>query len=260
MKPTKETNMNGIEGRLFVVTGGAKGIGEATVQRLVKERARVVICDIDPNGESLAATLRESGADVQFRKINLTDNIAIEELVRDIVSTLGAVDGLVNNAGIALPHAAVDCTEEIWDRTINLNLKAVFFCCQAFGKHMISVGKGSIVNIGSIAGSGVVRPERHVAYGITKAAVAHMTHLLAVEWGGHNLRVNAVAPGYTQTPLLKEIEDADPSMVATWREDTPMNRLMLPLEIASSITFLLSDDASGITGHVLATDGGYAAH
>jgi NAD(P)-dependent dehydrogenase (short-subunit alcohol dehydrogenase family) len=250
--------MNGIAERLFVVTGGAKGIGEATVQRLVKERARVVICDIDPAGAALADTLRSSGADVHFRKIDLTDASAVSALVSSITSELGSVDGLVNNAGIAIPHAAVECTEAIWDRTMNLNLKAVFFCSQAFGKQMIAAGKGSIVNIGSIAGSGVVRPERHIAYGITKAAVAHMTHLLAVEWAEYNLRINAVAPGYTQTPLLKEIEDADPTMVAIWRDDTPMKRMMKPLEIASAITFLLSDDASGITGHVLAADGGYS--
>jgi NAD(P)-dependent dehydrogenase (short-subunit alcohol dehydrogenase family) len=252
--------MNGIAERLFVVTGGAKGIGEATVQRLVKERARVVICDIDPAGDALARELRSTGGDVHFRKIDLTDARAVDDLADSITSELGAVDGLVNNAGIALPHTAIECTEAIWDRTLNLNLKAVFFGSQAFAKRMISAGKGSIVNIGSIAGSGVVRPERHVAYGITKAAVAHMTHLLSVEWAGFNLRVNAVAPGYTQTPLLKDIEDADPSMVAVWRNDTPMGRLMKPLEIASAITFLLSDDASGITGHVMAVDGGYSIY
>jgi NAD(P)-dependent dehydrogenase (short-subunit alcohol dehydrogenase family) len=250
--------MNGIEQRLFVVTGGSKGIGEAISQRLVKERGRVIICDVDPAGEEVAKALRSSGGDAHFKKIDLTESKAVEALVTNIADEFGPISGLVNNAGIAIPHTAVDCSAEIWQRTMDVNLKAVFVCSQAFGKHMIGTGRGSIVNIASIAGMGVVRPERHVAYGISKAAVAHMSSLLAVEWADSNIRVNAVAPGYTQTALLKEIELKDPSMVAVWLNDTPMKRLMQPREIASAVTFLLSDDASSITGQVLAADGGYS--
>jgi sorbose reductase len=250
--------MKRFEGRLCVVTGGAKGIGESIVRRLVEEQARIVISDVDEEGEILAAFLRQRGGDVHFRPLNVADSTKVTQFAINIVEEFGPVFGLVNNAGIVIPHEALTCSDYAWRKTLDVNLDGSFYCAREFGKQMARTGGGAIVNLSSIAGLGVVRPETHVAYGVSKAAIAHMTALLAVEWARHNIRVNAVAPGYTETTILSEMKQSDPGIIAAWLSEIPINRFIEPSEIASVVSFLLSDDASCVTGQTLAADGGYS--
>jgi NAD(P)-dependent dehydrogenase (short-subunit alcohol dehydrogenase family) len=246
------------EGRLCVVTGAAKGIGEAIVRRLVEERARVIISDVDEEGETLAALLRKSGGDVHFRPLNVADAAQVSQFAKNIVEEFGPVFGLVNNAGIVIPHEALTCSDDVWRKTLDVNLDGSFYCSREFGKQMALSGGGAIVNLSSIAGMKVVRPETHVAYGVSKAAIAHMTALLAVEWARHNIRVNAVAPGYTSTTILSGMRQTDPGIVAAWMNDIPMERFIEPSEIAGVVSFLLSKDANCVTGQTLAADCGYS--
>jgi NAD(P)-dependent dehydrogenase (short-subunit alcohol dehydrogenase family) len=248
--------MRGIAERLFLITGAARGIGEAVAARLVEEGGQVIVCDIAEQGEETAELLRKRGGKAHFRKLDVSDRIAVSTLAEAIYDEFGPLHGLVNNAGVAIAHTAFDCSDEVWRKTLQINLDGVYYCCREFGRRMLKHG-GSIVNISSIAGLKVVRPETHVAYGVTKAAVAHMASLLGVEWAAHNIRVNAVAPGYTETPILAGMKETNRDVVNVWMKDTPINRMIQPTEIASVVTFLLSDDASCVTGETLAADGGY---
>ena len=157
------------------------------------------------------------------------------------------------------PDPAGELALKDWNKVIDINLNGVFWTVREFGRRMIERGQGSVVITSSIAGFGVVSPETHVAYGSTKAAVAHMASLLGVEWARTGVRVNSVAPGYTQTPILDALKAEAPDVFQQWLDRIPMGRLNSPEEIADGTAFLLSDLASGVTGTTLHIDGGYSA-
>lgn len=246
--------MEGIAQRSFVVTGGASGIGLATVRRLIELGGRVVIVDL-PGSEG-AAIAGELGEAASFKPLDVTDVAAIEALAAEVEAEQGVVHGLVVTAGISIGTPAADYTLESWRRIMNVNLDGAFFTAQAFGRRMRGRG-GSIVLISSIAATKVVSPERHAAYGASKSAIAHLAALLGVEWAADGVRVNAIAPGYTNTPLLDRIRETDPATYATWVSQTPIGRLLEPREIANGILFYLSDLSSGCTASTLLVDGGY---
>ena len=147
-------------------------------------------------------------------------------------------------------------TDEHWLNVIDVNLNAVFWCCRSFGKHMLAAGRGSIVNVGSMSGFIVNKPQAQSYYNASKAAVHHLTKSLAAEWAARGVRVNAVAPTYISTPLNKFVED-DPATGAAWLGGTPMGRMGDVEEIASVVLFLASDASSLMTGSVVVVDGGY---
>lgn len=165
--------------------------------------------------------------------------------------------GLVANAGIAPTSSTVDYPDDTWRTTIDINLSGVFYTARDFGRRMIELGKGSIVITSSIAGFGVVSPETHVAYGSTKAAVAHMAKLLGV--GRPGRACERRRPGYTDTSILDAIKAQSPETIDEWISRIPMGRLNTPQEIADATAFLFSDLASGITATTLHVDGGYSA-
>ena len=244
--------------RVAVVTGGGRGIGLACTHALAEAGATVVIADVDPDVAATGqATLAEGGFESTVVALDVTDPDQVTATADDLVAKFGKVDILVNNAGIARSGtAAEDVEDERWRNVIDVNLNGVFWCCRAFGGHMLSRRAGAIVNLGSMSGYIVNRPQAQSYYNASKAAVHHLTRSLAAEWGPTGVRVNAVAPTYIDTPMLKTLENAD-ALVGDWLRDTPMGRLGKPEEIASVVLFLASDASSLLTGSIVLADGGF---
>jgi NAD(P)-dependent dehydrogenase (short-subunit alcohol dehydrogenase family) len=223
-----------LKGKTAVVTGGAKGIGAATVKLFEKAGAKVHVLDI------------LSGCDV-------TD----EAQVRSAFEKIGDIDILVNNAGRAARKPAVDLSAQDWDAVIRLNVTAVFQCSKNIFPYMKRRGGGSIVNLASIMGlSGGIYP--NASYQASKGAVVNLTRALALEWAADNIRVNAVAPTFVRTDLTAPIF-SDPEKLKTVMSHTPLGRLPAPEEIAAAIVYLCSDEAKCVTGIVLPVDSGYLA-
>jgi 2-deoxy-D-gluconate 3-dehydrogenase len=190
--------------------------------------------------------------------MDVADVNSIRSSVKSLWETEGPIHLLCNNAGINAPQAALDVDEETWRRVNDTNVTGTFFVTQALARYWVADGiQGSVVNVGSQAGS--VAIEDRVTYGSSKAAIAHMTRVLAFEWGRYGIRVNTVAPTFIRTELSASTLDR-PGMEEKLTSRIPIGRLGIPADVAPSVAFLLSDQASLITGHTLAIDGGYTIH
>jgi len=247
-----------LTGKIAVVTGAARGIGLATAEALAEAGALVVLTDMNADLLAKAAeTLAVKGFRVDTELVDVTDSGAAQRVNDAVVARHGRVDVLVNNAGIAISnHPAETMTDEIWNKVIDVNLNGVFWACRAFGKGMLERGAGSIVNVGSMSGFIVNRPQEQVNYNASKAAVHHLTKSLAAEWGARGVRVNAVAPTYIDTEMNTYVYQ-DKEKLQHWVGGTPMNRMGRVDEVASVILFLASDAASLMTGSIVLADGGY---
>jgi NAD(P)-dependent dehydrogenase (short-subunit alcohol dehydrogenase family) len=247
-----------LDGRVALVTGGGQAIGLACVQALAEAGARVVIADRDPKiaAEGQKA-MRAAGHAVDVIQMDVTNSAQVEAVAQDLAARNGGVDILVNNAGIARSDTgAENVTDEHWLNVIDVNLNGLFWCCRSFGRTMLARGRGSIVNVGSMSGFIVNRPQPQSYYNASKAAVHHLTRSLAAEWGARGVRVNAVAPTYIDTPLNR-FGTENPEMFKYWVEGTPMRRMGTVDEIGSVVLFLASDAASLLTGSIVLADGGY---
>lgn len=251
------TQVFSLSGKKALVTGGNQGLGKAFAFALAEAGAQVVIAS--RNQERNAAVVKEAaqaGHNISAVAADITEPVGVETVLDSALSALGRVDVLVNNAGTCFHNPSFSVTDEEWDAVFDLNVKALWRTSKAVGAHMREIGGGSIVNIGSMSGLIVNRPQWQPAYNASKAAVHHLTKSLAVEWAPLNIRVNAVAPGYVKT----EMAPVDrPEFKRYWIEDAPQQRCALPEEIAPSVVFLASGASSFITGSVLVADGGYTA-
>jgi len=248
-----------LKDRVAVVTGGGRGIGQEIGRALGEAGARIVVADIDPaTREAAAARLRDEGVEAVAMPVDVTDTASVNALAEAVMDQFGRVDILVNNAGVSRLTDALDMTDDEWRWVMEVNANAVFWCARAFGRHMVAAGKGSIVNLGSMSGLIINRPQFAVHYMASKAACHHITKALAVEWATKGVRVNAIAPGYIGTEMTMQLKTM-PEVYAKNVEMTPMGRFGEPREIASTALFLASDASSYFTGSILSVDGGYTA-
>jgi len=248
-----------LAGKVAIVTGASQGIGRGIALKFAEQGADVVVNyrENDDMAQTVAEKIRSLNRQALAVKADVSQSIDVNGLVQKTLATFGNIDILVNNAGIFIGGEIAQLKEEIWDRVMAVNLKGVFLCCQAVGEYMITNKvAGSIINIASISGR---LPELNGnAYSPSKAGVISLSALLAVEWAGHGIRVNALSPGPVMTPLQEKIY-ATPELLAARNRGIPMNRHGEPEEIAKAAVFLASDDASYITGENLSVDGGSLA-
>jgi len=241
-----------LEDKGFIVTGGASGIGEATVRRIVHEGGRVIIADLDEDkGQSLVDELGEDA--VRYLNVDVSDTGQVEALFEATERFCG-VDGLFNNAGIGAVTPSADTTDEDWQKVIDINLSGVFKVARSALHYMVPRRSGSIVNCASILGH--VGQSQTPAYSAAKGGVINLTRTLALETAQQGIRVNSVSPGYVRTPILDVLDQEALDFLTSLH---PIGRLGQPEEIANAAVFLLSDEASFITGTDLLVDGGFTA-
>lgn len=246
-----------LAGRVAVVTGGARGIGRAIGEVFLEAGATLVIADIDGDESARTASALATGSRKAVAEaLNVRDPASVRSVAERVQKQFGRVDILVNSAGIARNSPGEATPDAEWLEVLDINLNGTYWCCREFGKTMLSQRRGSIVNIGSMSGLVVNRPQPQAAYNASKAAVHMLTKSLAAEWAGSGVRVNAVAPGYIGTELTKR-GLSNKEWAARWVDMTPMGRIGEPPEVANLVLFLASDAASYMTGSVVSVDGGY---
>jgi len=244
--------------RVALVTGAAQGIGEACAVALARFGAHVAICDRDAEGlATTAAAIDALGRRVVSAELDVRDADAVDAFLATVEAEYGHVDVLVNNAGVPLRKPALELTANEWDAVIGVNLTGTFFMSQQMGRYLVKSGRaGCIINIAST--HGLVALDQRSAYGIAKAAIMHMTRMLAIEWADHGIRVNAVAPGRVDTPSRAGAL-AEPGYRDRALGRIPLQRFGTPEEVAGAVRYLASPDAAYITGQTLVLDGGLTA-
>ncbi|MGV7121305.1 SDR family NAD(P)-dependent oxidoreductase [Sphingopyxis sp. 550A] len=252
--------MAGIEGRSIIVTGGASGIGEAAVRLLAENGAQVTAADLSTEkGESLASELRAKGQAVQFIRTDIAQEADVRAMVDFATDSYGRLDGAFNNAGIAnAPGLLGDLPFEEFQRVFGINVFGTFLCMKYEIQAMLRTGGGSIVNTSSV--SALIYDTQLAAYSASKHAITGLTRAAAAEYGEKGIRVNAIAPSATRTPLYLEYVEANPDYIAKLEGAHALRRACEPIEQARAAMWLLSDDPSFVTGITMPVDGGYTLY
>lgn len=256
---TSMKNAFSLQGKNVLITGGNRGIGRGIAAAMAQSGANIAIMARDGNkAQEALKELAGYGGAHRFYKGDVTECQDAQRVVRSMAEDYGKIDVLVNNSGIARAGAVLDMDESLkdWFDTINVNLNGVLLMSYLAGKYMKEARSGNIINISSNAGQIVNVPIPHAAYSTAKAGVDRLTKCLAVELGHYNIRVNAIAPGYTYSDLIMEGE-AFEELYKQWRAKTPTGRFGQPIEVGALAVFLASDASAQITGTVTVIDGGY---
>jgi len=248
-----------LDGKKAVVTGGGGGIGSAIAYGFAESGADIALVDL--NAESIGALRDELQQKFPVHVLPVPADVSIveqvEAIVNRIVESFGCIDILVNCHGLGQWSPAEEMNGKDWDRMMDVNLKGVFLMCRSVGRHMIKRRYGKIINIASMSGSIVNKPQPQAHYNASKAGVIMLTKSLAAEWARHSINVNSVSPGYTMTALAENLLKSKPEYADYWKPLIPLGRFAKPIDIVGSVIFLASDAASYVTGHDLVVDGGY---
>lgn len=237
--------------KVAIITGGANGIGLATVKRFLEEGAKVIIADFDSENGTWREEQLQSEGEVAFVRVNVAEEESVVSLVDQTMQRYGRIDILINNAGILADATLTKMTGEMFDHVLDVNVKGVFNCTKAVAPHMIAQGSGKIINTSSV--SGIYGNFGQTNYAASKAAVVGMTQTWAKELGPRGINVNAVAPGFTATEMIEQMPE---KVVARITQQIPLQQIAEPRDIANAYLFLASDEARYVHNHVLHVDGG----
>jgi NAD(P)-dependent dehydrogenase (short-subunit alcohol dehydrogenase family) len=250
-----------LDERVAIVTGAGRGIGEAIVRRFAREGASVVAAQrSSEDGEALVAAVSEDGGRAISIPTDVRNEASVEELVRRTIEAFGRLDILVNNAGVGIRRTVTESTMDEWDEVMEPNVRGVFLCMKYGIRPMVDQGSGSVINMASVAS--YVGFPRDAAYCASKGAVLMLTKQAALDYAALGIRVNAICPGFIDTPMLRYYCDQQPDPEAAWREvldQHPMGRVGTPEDVAGAAVFLAGADSAWITGSALTVDGGLLA-
>ncbi len=246
-----------LDGRVAIVTGGGRGLGEVFCHALAQASAAVVVADmVEANAKKVAQDLIDRGYRASAIQVDVTKTANVQAMVNHTLEKFKQIDILMNNAGVVINEPAETMSDDQWDHVVRTDLDAVFKCCRAVAPHMIKRKKGAIVNIASMSGSISNHPQPQCSYNAAKSGVIMLTKSLAGEWAQHGIRVNSISPGYMKTEMTRGGRE-DKELHAVWIENTPMHRTGDPEELAGLALYLASDASSYMTGSDVIIDGGY---
>ncbi len=244
-----------LDGRVALVTGGARGIGKAMASALGEAGAKLVLADLNVEmADATAAEMRDAGIETVAIKADVAGQDSVKAMVAAVVDHHGSLDIAFNNAGVNYNSAAEDTTMEEWDKTFDINLRGVFMCCQEEARVMLKQGKGVIINMASMGGRLVPHPQKQAAYNAAKAGVAHLTRSLATEWAPRGVRVNSLSPGFINTELLQS--DALKHLHEVWMPQIPIEKFGEVDDLQGTIVYLASDASAYLIGQDIVVDGG----
>lgn len=250
--------MKNLKNKVALITGARQGMGKSHAIALAKQGVKVVVTDINQaDCQKVVDEIKNSGGEAIAFKLDVSKKSDVESVITEIVKQFGKLDILINNAGIAQFKPFLELTEEDWDKTIDINLKGEFLCAQAASRIMKEHGGGVIINIGSVAmGQQGIGMPNIAHYCASKGGVAAMTEALAVELAPFNIRVNAIAPGLIETPMI-DVVKSDPKTMKSMLERIPLKRVGKTEEVSDLVVFLASDSSTYMTGSVVVIDGGW---
>lgn len=245
-----------LKGKVALVTGGASGIGKATAELFAREGARVAVADYSTEGAETARSILAAGGEAIFVKTDVSDSGQVARMVDEALKAYGRIDVLFNGAGVLFYGTVLETDEQAWHRVLGINLTGTYLCCRAVLPHMIRQGGGSIINVASTVGAHDACANA-VAYVTSKGGVTLFTKAMAIDHAKQGVRVNALVPGATDTPMIRKA--LSPEALDSLAASHPIGRLGRPEELAKAVLFLASDDASFVTGTAMYVDGGQTA-